>query len=120
MPLPPPYAAYNHPFSDGTDAIGHQSLPTNSSAFVEAIVAELATPETKRKLMQEVEALANSVIQLNEDFERVRVGLAKIDDHNYMDKDGKPVDKFQPTWVNYQRVGAISNGAVWHYLTVLF
>ena len=113
MALPPPYE--QPPVYDQLlplDIVGDPSPPTHVSALVhstaqEAIVAQLATPETKTKLVQEVEALADSALKVNESFERIKVGLGKIDEKNYEDKDGNLVDKFQPTWMGYQKVRVV-------------
>ena len=57
--------------------------------------------------MQEVEALADRALEVNEDFERIRVALGKVDEKNYKDKGGKQVDKFQPTWIGYKKVRVV-------------
>jgi hypothetical protein len=69
-----------------------------------AMADELAKPETQDKLMAEVRALGDSVVKCDEAFERVRVGLGKVDSNNYKDKNGRPIPKFQPRWVGYQKV----------------
>ena len=105
MALPPPYEqppVYNQLPSV---VIGDPSPPHVTAQ--EAIVVGLATPETRTRLMQQVEALADRALEVNEDFERIRVGLGKVDEKNYKDKDGKPVDKFQPTWIGYKKVRVV-------------
>jgi hypothetical protein len=109
MALPPPYEQPPGYDLSSSDLIGDPSPPTPVSSLVhstaqDAIVAGLASPETKTKLMQEVGALADSALKVSEAFERIRVGLGRVDEQNYTGKDDKPVDKFQPTWISYQKV----------------
>ena len=56
------------------------------------------------RVMDEVKALGDNAVKVDEAFERVRVGLGKVDQNDYKDKNGNPVPKFQPTWVGYQKV----------------
>jgi hypothetical protein len=112
MALPPPYEqppGYAHPSSD---LIGDPSPPTHVPALVhptaqDTTVAEVATPETKTRLMQEVQSLADSVLKVSNAFERIRVDLGKVDEKNHRDKDGKLFDKFQPAWIGYQKVTVV-------------
>ncbi|KAF9226019.1 hypothetical protein BS17DRAFT_867367 [Gyrodon lividus] len=69
----------------------------------EAITDEVAKSDTTDKLMEEVKALGDSVLKVDEAFERVRVNLGVVDNNDYKDKDGNPIPKFQPTWVDYQK-----------------
>jgi hypothetical protein len=69
-----------------------------------AMTAEAEKDETKTLLLEEVEALADSAVKVDEAFERVRIGLGTVDKNDYKDKKGNPVPKFQPTWVEYQKV----------------
>lgn len=58
----------------------------------------------QKSLTDEVKALGDSVVKVDEAFERVRQELKKIDTNDYKDKDGKPIPKFQSTWVDFQTV----------------
>jgi predicted nuclease with TOPRIM domain len=69
----------------------------------EAMEKELAKPETINKLLAEVRALAGGAKKVDDAFERVRVGLAAVDENNYRDRNGE-IRKFQPTWVDFQKV----------------
>lgn len=69
-----------------------------------AMADEVAKPETAKALIDEVKALGDSAIKIDQAFERVRIDLGKVDNNNYKDKDGKPIPKMQPTWVGFQKV----------------
>lgn len=69
-----------------------------------AMANELSKPETTQSLIDEVKALGNSAIEIDQAFERVRVDLGKVDQNNYKDKNGNPVPKMQPKWVRFQQV----------------
>ena len=77
--------------------------PSVQEKGLAAMANEAAKPETKVNLMEEVQALADGAVKVDEAFERVRVGLGQVDSNNYKDKQGNPVPKFQPTWVGYQK-----------------
>ncbi|KAF8069982.1 hypothetical protein FPV67DRAFT_995495 [Lyophyllum atratum] len=69
-----------------------------------AMAAEAEKPETAANLLDEVRALADSAVKVDQAFERVKIDLGKVDQNNYKDKDGKPVEKFQPKWIAYQKI----------------
>ncbi|KAH8078429.1 hypothetical protein BXZ70DRAFT_961750 [Cristinia sonorae] len=69
----------------------------------QAISEEVAKPDTQDKLLKEVNDLNDSVIKVDQAFERVRVGLGQVDNNNYTDPNGLLVPKFQPTWVGFQK-----------------
>src|SRR4051812_4886833 len=81
--------------------------PTAKAKAEEAMAKEVAKPETQKTLMDEVKALGNSAVMVDEAFERVKVGLGKVDSNDYKDKNGKPIAKFQPTWIGYQKVSLL-------------
>jgi len=79
-------------------------LPEEVKRTAQAAMAEeAAKPETMDKLMQEVQDLSDSLIKIDQAFERVRVQLGTVDNNNYKDENGNPVPKFQPRWVGYQQ-----------------
>ncbi|KIJ60872.1 hypothetical protein HYDPIDRAFT_43068 [Hydnomerulius pinastri MD-312] len=93
--LPPSY--------DSIKELGvFDQLPVDTKAQV-AIANEVSKSDTMDKLMDEVKALGDSVLKVDEAFERVRVNLGTVDKNDYKDKQGNPVPKFQPTWVAYQK-----------------
>ncbi|KIK78496.1 hypothetical protein PAXRUDRAFT_323557 [Paxillus rubicundulus Ve08.2h10] len=77
--------------------------PQAQAKAQEAIADEVSKSETTDKLMDEVKALGNSALKVDEAFERVRVNLGMVDENDYKDSQGNPVPKFQPTWVDYQK-----------------
>jgi len=112
MSLPPAYdtikelGVYDQLPSDvKSQMVSLASLPPSvQKKAQEAMTAEVSKDETTDKLMAEVTALGDSVVKVDEAFERVKIGLGKVDANNYKDKNGKPVAKFQPTWIGFQKV----------------
>lgn len=111
--LPPAYdsikelGVYDDLPSDVKAQIGKlaQGIPLAAQAKAQAaMAAEASKPETVDKLMSEVRLLGDSVARVDDEFERVRVGLGKVDQNSYKDKNGNPIAKFQPSWVEYQKV----------------
>lgn len=64
----------------------------------------LEKADTREGLMEEAKSFRYCAAKVDAAFERVRKGLEKVDASDYKDKDGKPIQKLQPTWVGYQRV----------------
>ncbi|PPQ72187.1 hypothetical protein CVT24_002399 [Panaeolus cyanescens] len=54
-------------------------------------------------VMDEVKVLGDSVLVVDQAFERVRIILGSVDDNDYKDKYGHPIPKLQPTWVGFQQ-----------------
>ncbi|PPR02764.1 hypothetical protein CVT24_002252 [Panaeolus cyanescens] len=80
------------------------NLPKSVQEKAQAAMAdEVTKPSTQQSLMDEVKALGDSVIVVDEAFERVKIGLGKVDQNDYKDKNGNPVPKYQPTWIGYQK-----------------
>jgi len=77
--------------------------PAAQTKAQEAIADEVSKSETTDKLMDEVKALGDSVLKVDEAFERVRINLGTVDSNDYKDSQGNPIPKFQPTWVDYQK-----------------
>ncbi|KAJ3552646.1 hypothetical protein NP233_g12832 [Leucocoprinus birnbaumii] len=71
-------------------------LKTTQEKAEEAMAKEATKPKTYQPLMEEVEALGDSVVKVDEAFEQVRVGLGKVDNNNYKDKEGNPIPKTDP------------------------
>ncbi|KIJ46159.1 hypothetical protein M422DRAFT_250194 [Sphaerobolus stellatus SS14] len=69
---------------------------------LEAMQEEAGKDEIKNELLEEIKQLAGAAKNVDEAFERVRVGLGQVDNNNYTDSNGKPIGKFQPTWTGYQ------------------
>lgn len=100
-PPPPTYEQAQAQLKAFTDAGVPDSVKATAHA---AIAAELAKPETAQKLLEEVQALGDSAIKIDQAFERVKIDLGTVDNNNYKDKDGKPLAKLQPTWIGFQQV----------------
>ncbi|KAH8078428.1 hypothetical protein BXZ70DRAFT_961749 [Cristinia sonorae] len=77
--------------------------PSVQEKAQEAMAAEVSKPDTQDKLLEEVKELGDSAVKVDAAFERVRVGLGQVDNNNFTDANGRPVPKFQPTWVGFQR-----------------
>ena len=69
-----------------------------------AMADELSKLETAQSLLDEVRALGDSAIKIDQAFERVKIDLGAVDQNNYKDKSGNPIPKLQPTWIGYQQV----------------
>jgi hypothetical protein len=112
MSLPPPYDAievlgvyHQLPVDVKAQLLNLPDLPPSAKAKAEAAMAEkVADPETGKNLLDEVKALGDSAVKVDNAFERVRLGLGQVDANNYKDKDGRPIPKLQPTWADYQKV----------------
>lgn len=79
-------------------------LPPSVQAVAQQAMAEkMADPQTATDLLTEVQGLSDSVIKIDAAFERVKQDLGKVDDNNYLDKNGQPIPKLQPTWIGYQQ-----------------
>jgi hypothetical protein len=81
----------------------HPELAELRQIAYDAMAKEAAKPETISKLLVEVRALAGSAKKVDHAFERVRIGLGKVDDHHYRGRDGEPIPKFQGRWISFQK-----------------
>ncbi|KAF8601209.1 hypothetical protein BDV93DRAFT_524930 [Ceratobasidium sp. AG-I] len=64
----------------------------------DAMATEFAKPETNKKLLEEVRALGDAAIKVDQTFSKVSSQLADVDNNNYKDKNGKPIPKLKPQW----------------------
>ena len=78
--------------------------PENKQRFYDAVVEEMAKPETSNELSSEIKKLACHVASVNEAFGSVRSGLKMLDERNLKDKDGTPIPKYHLKWVGFQNV----------------
>ncbi|KAG6885160.1 hypothetical protein C0993_005400 [Termitomyces sp. T159_Od127] len=107
------------------EALASQDLPLETKLMVQNTMRE----EIEKKLgseqiAKETKRLVDSVIKIDQGFERVKIELGGIDSVQFR---GKPVEAFQPQWVEHQqrfvslvwrsrtvarRIGAYVNGKV--------
>jgi hypothetical protein len=80
--------------------------PPSYDSIATELCNQLPAAQTKASLMNEVMALRDSAIKIDQAFERVSQGLGQIDAKDYKDKNDKPIQKFQLTWVDYQTVSS--------------
>lgn len=79
-------------------------LPDSVKNAAQAAMADEASkPETTDKLLEEVRGLSDSLIKIDQAFQRVKIDLGKVDANDYKDENGNPVPRFQPTWIGYQQ-----------------
>lgn len=69
----------------------------------DAMAAEFAKPETNKKLLEEVKALGDAALKVDQTFVKVSGQLADVDNNSYNDKNGKPIPKLQPQWDAFHR-----------------
>ena len=81
--------------------------PSAKARADDAMIKHLEKGDTRKSLMEEVKALRDNAVKVDEAFERVRKGLGEVDANDYKDKDGKLIPKFQSTWEGYQKVGSV-------------
>jgi hypothetical protein len=63
-----------------------------------------ASPETGSELRAEVDKLAGAANQIDSSFQKVAVALKKVDNNDYLKKDGTPEPKLAPGWRILQTV----------------
>lgn len=78
--------------------------PDSQKKAEDAMAAEFAKPETNKKLLEEVKALGDAAIKVDQTFSKVSNELKDVDDNNYKDKNGKPVPKLKPQWDGFHEV----------------
>ena len=78
--------------------------PENKEKVCDAIVEEIAKPETNVQLQSEIKKLAYHATTVDGAFGSVRSGLKMLDNQNVKDKHGRPIPKFHPRWVEFQNV----------------
>lgn len=71
----------------------------------DAMAAEFEKPETNKKLLDEVKALGDAAIKVDQTFVKVSSELRNVDDNNYKDNHGNPIPKLKPTWDGFHNVG---------------
>lgn len=81
-------------------------LPADVKAWAQTKAFGTMIRTRPPSLMDEVMALRDSAIKIDQAFERVSRGLGQIDAKDYKDKNDKPIQKFQLTWVDYQTVSS--------------
>lgn len=59
-------------------------------------------PSTSEKIVKEVQDLFDRAMAMSQSFEHIKIELGKVDANEYKDKDDKPLEKLQPTWIGYQ------------------
>jgi len=64
----------------------------------DAMAAEFAKPETSKKLLEEVKALGDAALKVDQTFVKVSSQLGEVDKNEYKDKNGKPIPKLKPQW----------------------
>lgn len=79
------------------------STGTLNAAYA-AMTEKAAEPATTTQLLEEIEDLSSRVLGMDESFARIKVALGQLDNNKYNDKDGKPLEKMQPIWAEFQRV----------------
>ncbi|KAF8601207.1 hypothetical protein BDV93DRAFT_524928 [Ceratobasidium sp. AG-I] len=68
-----------------------------------AAMTERATDAaTTEKMVKEIQDLFDSAMAMSKSFEHIKIELGNVDANEYKDKDGKPLEKLQPTWVGFQ------------------
>jgi len=69
----------------------------------DAMAAEFAKPETSKKLLEEVKALGDAALKVDQSFVKVSNQLADVDKNEYKDKNGKPIPKLKPQWDGFHK-----------------
>ncbi|KAG6865515.1 hypothetical protein C0991_001835, partial [Blastosporella zonata] len=69
-------------------------------AAVNKVVAEAVKTMRTVQVTKEATQLVESVIRIDQGFERVKIDLGSVDSGLFR---GKPVEKLQPQWAGYQR-----------------
>ncbi|EAU91942.2 hypothetical protein CC1G_11128 [Coprinopsis cinerea okayama7 len=62
-----------------------------------------AVKKAQPKLIKAIEELGRGALEIDAAFERVRIQLGDVDSLDFKDKNGNSVQKFQPTWLEYQQ-----------------
>lgn len=64
----------------------------------EAVTKAIGDSATQQSLVKEVLELSESAINIDRAFQRVSVGLGKVDEQGFPTSDGKELEKLRPQW----------------------
>ena len=90
------------------NALKAKGISTNDLAKAHSAMAKAASSSsTQREVLAQIKELAARAIAMDRSFERIRVDLGKVDAAEYLDKNGDPIEKLQPTWAGFQHVCSV-------------
>lgn len=92
-----------------------------------AMAEKAANPATTAQLLEEIRALSNRTIAINDSFTRIQGLLSQVDTRNHTYKDGRPLEKLEPIWVGFRNVSfgsknltLCSNFSVQRFISLLW
>ncbi|KAG6877277.1 hypothetical protein C0992_010378 [Termitomyces sp. T32_za158] len=91
-----------HEILQRLEAMAVRDLPLGAKLVAQnAMREEIEKTLGSEQIVKETKQLFDSVIKIDQGFERVKIGLGGIDSVRFR---GKPVEQLQPQWVEHQHV----------------
>ncbi|KAH0589662.1 hypothetical protein H2248_005389 [Termitomyces sp. 'cryptogamus'] len=83
------------------EAVASHDLPLETKVVAQiSMKQEMENTLGPEQIVREAKQLADSIIKIDQGFERIKIELGRIDSGHFR---GQPIEQLQPQWVGYQR-----------------